>query len=128
MRRVISGMCVILLISLYLVVPFKSQIMSTLHVLSHISLHQDPHHHHNHYFNDHDHHHGLLARISITFDDQNTSDPLPENVSEYKFEQPFPNSLIRTIHLTPNMVIRKFYQHTIPVLVGPFFGVPTPPP
>lgn len=128
MRKVISGTCIILLISLYLVVPFKSQFLSTLHIISHISLHQDPNHHHNHHFNDHDHHHGLLARISITFEEQHTSEPLPENISEYKFEQPFPVELTRVAHAQSNILVRNFYRQNDHVLSGPFFEVPTPPP
>lgn len=128
MNKSIIKLASILCVVLYLIIPFKSQFLSGLHTLSHISLSQDHHHHHNHYFNDHDHHHGLLASISITFNEQNTSRPLPENISEYKFEQPFPNSLIKTIYLIPNMFIRKFCRHNIPVLTGPFFEIPTPPP
>jgi len=79
MRRVISGMCIILLISLYLVVSFKSQFLSILHALSHISLQQDPHHHHTHHFNDHDHHHGWMASLSISIGDQESTQPIPEN-------------------------------------------------
>lgn len=128
MKRVISGTCMLFLLSLYLILPFKSQFLSSLHTISHISLHQDPHHHHNHHFNDHDHHHGWLARISISIDDQKTSLPIPENISEYKFELPFPVNLIRLAHSQSKILILKFYQQNVPVLTGPFFEVSTPPP
>lgn len=91
-------------------------------------MHQDPHHHHNHYFNDHDHHHGLLARISISIDDQESTQPIPENISEYRFEPPYPPHFIRMINAQPKIITKKFYQQMIPVLTGAFFEVPTPPP
>lgn len=128
MKRLISGICVFFLLSLYLIVPFKSQFLDSLHIISHISLHQNPHHHHNHYFNDHDHHHGLLASISISIDDQKKSDPLPVNISEYKFELPFPVNSIRLTQEQSKIMIQKFCQQIVSVLNGPFFKVPTPPP
>jgi len=128
MKKVISGICMLFLLLLYLIVPFKSQFLGALHTISHISLHQDPHHHHNHRFNDHDHHHGWLARISISIDDQKTSHPLPVNISEYKFELPFPVNLIRLASTQSKILMRKFYQQNVPVLTGPFFEVPTSPP
>lgn len=128
MKTVISSTCILFLLLLYLIVPFKSQLLSAFHTISHISLHQDPHHHHTHYFNDHDHHHGLLARISISIDDQKTSHPIPEKIFEFKFELPFPTNLTRLLHTQSKILIRKFNQLNIPVLTRPFFEVPTPPP
>ena len=128
MKKSIIKIASIFCIVLYLIIPFKSQFLTGLHTLSHISLSQDHHHHHNHYFNDHDHHHGWLASISISLDNQNASNALPENLAKYKFESPFPSDYIQLKSLNLADVTRKFYSHVIPILIGPFFKVPTPPP
>ena len=102
--------------------------MNGLHTLSHISLSQDHHHHHNPYFNDHNHHHGWLARMSITLDNQSSSNALPEKLTEYKFEPPIPSEYLQLKNLKRADVSQIFYTNIIPILTGPFFKVPTPPP
>ena len=128
MKKCFTKIAAILCIILYLIVPFKNQFLNGLHILSHISLNQDHHHHHNHYFNDHDHHHGWLAGINITLENHDASNALPDNLTNYKFEPPFPSKIIPLERQKVTKLAEKFSEIIIPILTGPFFDVPTPPP
>ena len=112
----------------YLIIPFKQQFLDSVHLLSHIALYEETSHSHDHSDVKANHDHAYLTFLAKALDGTDSEHPIPVELLNYEFQVPiltegFP--LIKIFSLLSN---KTFSFLIIPILTGPFFEVPHPPP
>ena len=112
----------------YLIIPFKQQFLDSVHLLSHIASYEKTHHSHDHLDAVVNHDHQYLAFLSKALDGTDTEHPIPVELLNYEFQTPILTEGIHLLDHLPSLNDKTFYFLFIPILSGPFFEVPHPPP
>lgn len=126
-QKAIKSTLVLLVLFTYLVIPFKNQFLYTAHLVSHVALYETPHHPHDHHATA-DHHHEYLSFINEALNDQDTAHPIPVELTNYQFQIPLLNAAYHLSEYLPPISEKTFHTLFIPILTGPSFDVPVPPP
>lgn len=112
----------------YLIIPFKQQFLDSVHQLSHIALYEEKHHSHDHLDAVVNHDHAYLTFLTKALDGTDTEHPIPASLLNYEFQTPILTEGIHLFDHLPLLSDKTFYFLFIPILTGPFFEVPHPPP
>jgi hypothetical protein len=128
LQEVIKSTSVLLVLFVYLIIPFKQQFLDTIHLASHVMLYDEPQHAHDHGNAEANHHHEYLAFLNDALNNHDTAHPIPVELVNYQFETPFPSIGLHLAEYLPLLIKQTFHTLFIPVLTGPSFDVPLPPP
>ena len=128
LQKAMKSTLVLLILFLYLVVPFKQQFLDSIHLASHVVLYEEPHHPHDHANEEANHHHEYLAFINQALNNHDTAQPIPAEMVNYQFETPLPSNGFHLSEYLPLILKQTFQTFCIPVLAGPSFDVHLPPP
>ena len=126
--RALKSTGLMLILLGYLVVPFKQQFLDSIHLASHLALFETPYHTHDHSHENANHQHGFLEIISQATNDQASTTPIPVVLVNYQFQVPLPVDLFNLTLPHPAFLETSIQLLFIPILKGPSFDVPTPPP
>ncbi len=126
--KAVKNICVLLLLFVYLVIPFKQQFLDTIHTVSHIATYETPYHSHDHAHGNANHHHGYLEFLSQASNEQGNTTPIPVELVNYQFQTPLLAEGYLVSKYLPLIIEKTIHALFIPILTGPSFDVPTPPP
>ena len=128
LQKAMKSTLVLLVLFVYLVIPFKQQFLDTMHLASHVALYEEPHHSHDHSDAETNHHHEYLAFINQALNSHDTAQPIPIELVNYQFETPLPTDGFHLTEYLPLLLKQTFHTLFIPILTGPSFDMPLPPP
>jgi hypothetical protein len=133
----------LVLLFIYLIVPFKKHFLETVHFVSHLVSFENPNHSHDHsiqgyshfhetgYGVEHEHEHNhnhleVLNRILHEFGAEEQA--LPIELVNYRFQVELPSEILNVSDQLPAQFKNTFQPFLVLVLPGPSFEVPLPPP
>lgn len=127
-KRGIQNVLLMIVLFVYLLIPFKQQFLETIHLIDHLSQSQQIMHSHDHSHGETDHHHSYMAFHSDDNKDHHAEHPIPTELVNYQFQIPLPSLSFNIAEYIPLEIGKTFQMLLIPILNGPVFGVPQPPP
>ena len=95
---------------------------------SHITLYEAPYHFHDHAHGNANHHHGYLEFLSEATNELGNITPVPVELVNYQFQTPLLTERFLISEYFPLIIEKTIHALFIPILTGPSFDVPTPPP
>jgi len=128
LKKALKSICVLLVLLGYLIIPFKQQFLDAIHMANHIAMYEAPYHTHDYAHENADHHHGYLEFLSQATNAQENTTPIPVELLNYQFETPLPTLVFHLAKNFPLLIKKTIHTLFVPVLTGPSFDVPTPPP
>ena len=126
--KALKSICVLLVLVVYLIIPFKQQFLDTIHMAGHIAMYESPHHTHDHAHENANHHHGYLEFLSQATNAQGNTTPIPVELVNYQFQTPLLTEGYLISEYLPSIIKKTIHTLFVPILTGPSFDVPTPPP
>jgi len=112
----------------YLIIPFKQQFLDSVHLVSHVALYEERHHSHDHLDAEVNHDHAYLTFLAKALDGTDTEHPIPVELLNYEFQTPILTEGFQLFENFPSLNDKTFSFLIIPILTGPFYEVPHPPP
>jgi len=127
-KKVLKSGLLLTALFVYLLVPFKQQFLETVHLIDHFSQHEQIIHSHDHLDGEADHHHGYMAFVSNDNKKNSSEHPIPTELVNYQFQIPLPSHNFNISAYIPLVIGKTTQLLFIPILNGPAFDVPHPPP
>ena len=112
----------------YLIIPFKQQFLDSVHLVSHIALYEETSHSYDHSDADANHDHAYLTFLAKALDGTDTKHPIPVELLNYEFQIPILSEGLQLFENVSLLNDKTVSFLLIPILTGPFFEVPHPPP
>ena len=112
----------------YLIIPFKQQFLDSVHLLSHVAVYEETPYSHDHLDVEVNHDHTYLTFLAKALDGTDSEHPIPVELLNYEFQMPILTEGFQLVENFPLISDKTFSFLFIPILTGPFFEVPHPPP
>lgn len=128
LQNAIKGVLVLLVLLVYLVIPFKQQFLDCVHLASHVILYEKPHHSHDHIDAETNHHHSYLAFLNQALNGKDTEHQIPVELVHYESQTHLPSGGFHLAEHIPFLFDKMRHLFLIHIIAGPFFEVSTPPP
>jgi hypothetical protein len=127
MKRTINTLLMLFFMITFLIVPFKSYFVQSLHVFSHLVQIEDPYHTHSPGMAHH-HHHDVLETLSHALDSSADNKDIPKELVNHKFQPHLPEMHIDWPAYTASAIQKMAIPLSFLLTSGPCYTVPLPPP